>query len=66
MARTYERYKLVLYHDMVFGDAVDRIDDPIAVEYIVDRTFGVGPIIVNEMCDRLKDFLLKKIASREG
>lgn len=57
-----ERYRIVLWHDMITGDAeVVPIGKPVAIECRVphDPMFN-GSLIINDMMDWLKDGLLEK------
>ena len=65
---TYEKYRLILKHEMLnYGkntdkDEVFELEPPICVSYLVDRTFSPPTaIIVNEMLEKLKHEMLKQI-----
>ncbi len=58
-----ERYRLVLYHDMILNDSATPIDNPVAVNYYVDKCFidklhGDRLFIFNEMFEQLKSHML--------
>ena len=60
----FERYKLVLRHDFVDGEDVREIEKPLVIQYCVDRRYGGGSIIVNEMIEKLRDAVLN--AAEDG
>ena len=58
-----ERYRLVLYHDMILNDSATPIDNPIAVNYYIDKHFidtlqGDRLIIINEIVEQFKSYML--------
>lgn len=56
-----ERYILILYHDMIIDDEVITIDDPIETQYILampNKSNVSIPVVVNEMIERLKGYML--------
>ena len=55
----YERYRLVLYHEMIIDDENISLDKPIVTEYIVNKSYGTISIVINEMIEQLKDYMLK-------
>lgn len=58
----WERYKLILTHEMVFPDgSVQRIDEPYCAVYTVDRQLSKSPIFLNAMLDRFKDEILRMV-----
>lgn len=58
----WERYKLILTHEMVFpGGDVQRIEAPYCAVYTVDRQFGRSPIFLNDMLDRFKSEILRMV-----
>ena len=65
----FERYRLILTHDMVSTESgAHPIEDPIVTEYVVDRRampYGES-IVVNEMLYRLKAFMLKELERKRG
>lgn len=55
-----EEYRLVLTHyvvDEVTGERF-RPEKPIVVTQAFDRRYGGSPIILNRMCDEMKEFVL--------
>lgn len=62
-----ETYRLVLTHHMVDKETGERIklDEPICVEYVIDRTYGSGPILLNRMFDELRAYTLAKVEKSE-
>lgn len=57
----FERYKLVLYHDMIMDKDVIPLDKPIITEYILqipNESNASIPVVVNGMIDRLKEYML--------
>ena len=57
----YERYRLVLYHEMIIDDKNISLDEPVVTEYIVDKSYGVTSIVINEMIERLKNYILQRL-----
>lgn len=55
----YERYRLVLYHEMIIDDKNISLDEPIVTEYVVNKSYGTISIVINEMFERLKNYMLK-------
>lgn len=55
----YERYRLVLYHEMIINDETISLSEPIVAECFVDKRYGAVPVVINEMIERLKDYMLK-------
>lgn len=57
-----ETYRIVLTHYIVDKTTGERIklDEPICVEYVIDRTYGSGPILLNRMFDELKAYALAR------
>ena len=57
-----EAYKIVLTHyvvDKTTGEHI-KLDEPICVEQVFDRTYGGGPILLNRMFDELKAYALSR------
>lgn len=65
---TFERYRLTLVHEYIDenGEA-HKIEDPVRTDYsvVVDRLAPPKAIIVNEMIEKLKHFMLN-IIYQEG
>ena len=63
-----EIYKLTFEHyilDDEDGKKV-RIDDPISVQYVISMPDGVSlPIVINNMIEEMKRYLLEKIDKNE-
>ena len=58
----WERYKLILLHEMVFPDGdAQRIEEPYCAVYTVDRKLSRSPIVLNAMLDGFKDEILKMV-----
>lgn len=60
----FERYRLILYHDMIINDDVIPLDDPITTQYIVampKRSTVSVPVVVNEMIERLKGYMINSL-----
>lgn len=58
-----EAYRLVLQHYIVADDGDRlRIDEPIVVEQIFDRTYGCTPVVINRLFDEMKHFTLMKMS----
>jgi len=65
---TFERYRLILTHEYIDEKGVaHRLEDPIRTDYsvVVDRLAPPKAIIVNEMIEKLKHFMLN-IIYQEG
>ena len=65
---TIERYRLTLEHEYINDEGeVYKIEDPIRTDYsvVVDRLAPPKAIIVNEMIEKLKHFMLN-IIYQEG
>ena len=62
-----ERYTLVLHHDYVYGDRTINLDEPISVSMVFNSTNTSIPTVtvVNEMLDRLRDYMLDKLKEEE-
>lgn len=61
---TIERYKLTLEHEYIDDDGkAHKIEDPIRTDYNIVRDESNPPtaVIVNEMLDRLRYFMLHSI-----
>lgn len=62
----FEEYELRLYHNFINGKGErHRAEEPIVTRYMVaienqDRLFP-RPYIVNELLDRIKEFVLSKL-----
>ena len=63
---TQEVYKIVITHYMQ-DDKGNRmtLDEPIVCQNIYDRTFGSPVVLLNNMLDRIKEFVLRKAAWNE-
>lgn len=60
----YEEYRLVLSHDLVIGDTRIKLNNPIVTKYIVLRDYrfqNMVPNLINEMMEKMKNYLLAKI-----
>ena len=60
----FERYRLVLYHDMVIDGDVISLDEPITTQYILQIPNGSEasvPVVVNGMIERLKEYMLNSL-----
>ncbi len=58
----FEAYKLTLTHyavDRATGEKF-KLDDPIVIEHVFDRRYCGGPIILNQMLDEMKSYVLAK------
>lgn len=59
-----ERYRLILIHEYIDKKgAVHRLEDPISVDYNImsDESNPPKSVIVNEMLERLRHFILDRI-----
>lgn len=59
-----EGYRIELTHYIVDIETGKRIklDEPIVVEQVFDRTHGGSPIILNRMFAELEKYLLERVA----
>ena len=60
----FERYRLVLYHDMVIDGDEISLDKPITTQYILQIPNGSKasvPVVVNGMIERLKEYMLNSL-----
>ena len=61
---TTERYRLIFVHEYLDNDGeAHRIEEPIYTDYniIRDERTPPAPIIINEMIEKLKSFLLNSV-----
>ena len=58
-----EGYRIVLTHYAVDLDTGERakLDEPIVVEQVFDRTYGGSPIILNRMIDEMKEYVIDRL-----
>lgn len=56
----FERYKLVLHHDLVYDGEVHEIEKPLVVQCCFDRMCGANTVILNNMIDKLRDAVLNE------
>ena len=62
----FESYTLVLKHSYWDGNKEHLIDDPIAIKYSIE-SIGCNEIyVLNEMINRIKDELFKKLTDIKG
>ncbi len=59
---TFEAYTLVLKHSIWDGEKEHELEEPIAVRYMVEPTFGTPIYMINEMMDKMKHELLLRCA----
>lgn len=62
-----ERYRLILYHDMIINDEVIPLDNPIATQYVLampNKSNVSIPVVVNEMIERLKGYMLDTLKAK--
>ena len=59
----YERYRLVLSHDMMYEDGSKvELERPITVQYVIDRRGSVPQtVVVNELIRRMEEFVMREI-----
>lgn len=57
-----EEYKLVLTHYLVDKTTGERIklDEPLCIEHVFDRTHCGSPILLNRMFDEMKAYALAR------
>ena len=56
-----EVYRLVLHHFILDGDGErHKLDEPLVVQMIVDRTHGNNSYSLNRMMDMMRHELLKE------
>ena len=65
----YDRYRLILRHDRIWGcDKPEEIESPITCEFLVDVQSPISQPkaeIVQHLYEQLRDFLEKKENSEE-
>ena len=67
-----ERYRTVLTHEIIDSDGSrHQIEEPIVCNYCLTRmdiAMGGrrGAVVVNEMLERLSEYLLKQVEEREA
>lgn len=63
----FETYRIVLTHYMVDETSGERIklDEPLCIEQMFERTYCSGPIVLNRMFDELKAYALARVESGE-
>ena len=66
----YEEYRLVLTHTYVNGDGERlALEDPVEVKHIFlageNRKILPVSICINDMMDRMKEYILRKVGERE-
>ena len=59
---TFETYTLVLYHNILFGEEEQKVEEPIAIKYTVQLNEGSSSYMINEMMERMKHELLSRYA----
>ena len=59
----YERYRLILSHDMMYEDGSKvELERPITVQYVIDRRDSVPQtVVVNELIRRMEEFVMREI-----
>ena len=61
----YEEYRLVLTHTYVDGGGERRaLEDPVKVVHVFpygDHTCRSAALCINDMMDRMKDYILRKV-----
>ena len=65
---TFERYRLILVHEYVDEKgAAHRLEDPICTDYNImyDRVNPPASVIINEMLEKLKRFILSSMEKEE-
>lgn len=64
-----ERYRLTLKHEIIDGDGTTHeLDKPLIVDMVVpigDMFIAGTPIMINEMLDRMKNYVLEKMGRGE-
>ncbi len=62
-----EAYRMVLTHYAVDRETGERfkLDEPICIEQVFDRTYGGSPILLNRMFDELKAYALARAERSE-
>lgn len=60
-----EVYRLRLDHYMVAGEERLRLDEPMVVQMIIDRSVVSIPVCLNRMMDEMKAEVLKRAGEQE-
>lgn len=55
-----EIYRLTLSHYIESEEDRIRIDEPLVVQMIFDRTYAPTPVYLNQMLDRMRDEVLRR------
>lgn len=58
----YETYTLILKHSIWDGEQEHELEEPLCVKHIAELTLGNPTYLINEMMDRMKCELLKRVA----
>ena len=56
-----EIYKLTLEHYISYNGNHISIEEPLAVQMIIDTTYAPRPVCINEMIERMKYEMLKRV-----
>lgn len=64
----YEKYTLILRHDMVSNDGRKiSLDEPLVLDYCVERFNKPSmPILINTMMDTFRNKLIKRLENDNG
>lgn len=58
----YETYTLILKHSIFDGEQEHELDEPLCVKHMAELTLGNPTYFINDMMDKLRCELLKRIA----
>ena len=57
----FEGYRLTFEHFMEVNGEKIPLEKPIYVQTYFDRTFSASPYVLNEVCERMKEELYKRV-----
>lgn len=57
----FEGIRLTYEHFMEVGGKMIPLEEPIFIQSYFDRTFSVSPYVLNEVCERMKEELYKRV-----
>ena len=56
-----EIYRLRLDHYIYDGEKRHQVEEPLAIQMIVDRTYMPVPVCLNNMLDKMREELLNRV-----
>ena len=66
-----ERYRLILRHEALIESKdgtmeTHNLDDPITVQCVIDGKYGTTSMVINELMERLREYVLRLHIEAEG